>query len=90
MSQGKYVLDILGERGMLDYKLVDTPINLNVKLLPGQRKPLHDPRHYHKLVGKLNCLAITRSDIAFSMSVVSQFLQSPCDNQWDVAVHILC
>ena len=40
MSQRKYVLDILEETGMLDCKLVDTPMDLNVKLVPGQGEPL--------------------------------------------------
>ena len=34
MSQRKYVLDILEETGMLDCKLVDTPMDSNVKLVP--------------------------------------------------------
>ena len=39
MSQRKYALDILEETGMLDWKLVDTPMNPNVKLIPGQEEP---------------------------------------------------
>ena len=35
MSQRKYVLDLLEEIGMLDCKLVNTPMDLNVKLVPG-------------------------------------------------------
>ena len=34
MSQRKYVLDILEEIGLLDCKLVDTPMDSNVKLVP--------------------------------------------------------
>ena len=34
MSQRKYVLDILEKTGMLDCKLVDTPMDPNVKLVP--------------------------------------------------------
>ena len=41
-------------------------------------------------VVKLNYLTITRPDISFPVSVVSQFLQSPCDSHWDAAVRILC
>jgi hypothetical protein len=33
ISRRKYVLDILEETGMLDCKLVDTPMDPNVKLL---------------------------------------------------------
>ena len=65
-------------------------MDLNVKIVPGQGEPLQDPRRYQQLVGKLNYLTITRLDISFHVSVVSQFLQSPCDGHWDPAVHILC
>nr|CAN63843.1 hypothetical protein VITISV_036670 [Vitis vinifera] len=40
-------------------------------------------------IGKLNYLTITRPDIFFPVSVVSQFLQSPCDNHWDAMIRIL-
>ena len=36
MNQIKYALEILEETGMLDYKPVDTPMDLNLKLVPGQ------------------------------------------------------
>ncbi|RVW61826.1 Retrovirus-related Pol polyprotein from transposon RE2 [Vitis vinifera] len=74
---------------MLDCKPIDTPMDPNVKLIPGQGEPLGDPRRYRRLVGKLNYLTITRPDISFPVSVVSQFLQSPCDSHWDVVIHIL-
>ena len=40
ISQIKYTLDILVNTGMLDYKPVDTPMDPNVKLVPGQGEPL--------------------------------------------------
>ena len=80
LSQRKYALDILEETGMLDCKPIDTPMDPNVKLVPGQGEPLGDPGRYRRLVGKLNYLTITRPDISFPVSVVSQFLQSPCDS----------
>ena len=46
MSQRKYVLDILEEIGMLDCKHVDTPMDPDVKLVPGQGEPLRDPGRY--------------------------------------------
>ncbi|RVW40658.1 putative mitochondrial protein [Vitis vinifera] len=65
LSQRKYALDILEETGMLDCKLIDTPMDPNVKLVPGQGEPLGDPGRYRRLVGKLNYLTITRPDISF-------------------------
>ena len=42
MSQRKYVLDILEETGMLDCKPIDTLMDLNVKLVPGQEARLYE------------------------------------------------
>ena len=80
MSQRKYVLDILEEADMLNCKPVDTPMDSNVKRVPGQGEPLRDPGRYQQLVGRLNYLTITRPDISFPVSVVNQFVQSPCDS----------
>ena len=82
MSQRKYVLDILKETGMLDCKPVGTPMDPNVKLEPGQGEPLQDQGRYRRLVGRLNYLTITQSNISFPVSVVSQFLQLPSDSHW--------
>jgi hypothetical protein len=41
------------------------------------------------LVGKLNYLTVTRPDISFAVSVVSQFLNSPCEGHWDAVIRIL-
>ena len=84
-----HTLDILADTGMLDCKLVDTPKDLNVKLVPGQGKPLRDPGRYQRLVSKLNHPTITRPNMSFPVSVVNQFLQSPCDSHWDAAIPIL-
>ena len=80
ISQRKYTLDILIDTGMLDCKPVDTPMDPNVKLVPSQGELLRDLGRYRRLVGKLNYLTITQPDISFLVSVVSQFLQSPCDS----------
>ena len=90
ISQMKYTFDILIDTSMLDCKPVDTHMDLNVKLVLGQGEPLRDPRRYQRLQGKLNYLTITRPDISFPVNVVSQFLQSPCDSHWDVAIRTLC
>ncbi|KAK7376393.1 hypothetical protein VNO78_34678 [Psophocarpus tetragonolobus] len=89
ISQRKYALDILEEVGLMNFKHNDTPMDPYVKLLPSQGEPLLDPKKYRKLVGKLNYLTVTRPDISFAVSVVSQFLNSPCTRHWDVIIRIL-
>ena len=74
MSQRKYVLDILDETGMLEYIPIDTPMDSNVKLVPGQGEPLRDRGKYRRLLGRLNYLTITRPEISFPMSIVCRFI----------------
>ena len=59
---------------MLDCKPIDTPMDPNVKLVPREGKSLQDPVRYRQLVGRLHYLIITRPNISFHVSVVSQFL----------------
>jgi len=54
------MLDMLSEAGMLGCKAADTPMDPNLKLLPGQGKLLEDQERYRRLVEKLNCLTVTR------------------------------
>jgi len=78
--QRKYALDILEETGLMYSKFVDTSMDPNAKLLPNQKKPMSNPEQYRRLVEKLNYLTITRLDISFGVSVVSQFLNSSCED----------
>nr|KYP76939.1 Copia protein [Cajanus cajan] len=89
ISQRKYALDILEETGLMNSKPVDTPMDPNAKLLPSQGEPFSDPERYRRLVGKLNYLTVTRPDISFAVSVVSQFLNSPCAGHWNAVIRIL-
>ena len=73
----------------MNLNFVDTPMDPNIKLLPNQGEPLLDPEKYKRLVGKLNYLTVTRPDISFTVSVVSQFLNSPCEDHWNEVICIL-
>ncbi|XP_019184808.1 PREDICTED: uncharacterized protein LOC109179764 [Ipomoea nil] len=89
ISQRKYALDILKETGMSDCRPIDTPMDPNIKLVPEQGKPFSNPGRYRRLVGKLLYLTVTRPDISFAVSVVSQFFASPCDSHWEAVIRIL-
>ena len=82
-------MDIHEETCLLIVKPVDTLIDPNVKLLPNQEEPLSDSRRYRRLVGKLNYLTITLPDISSAVSVVNQFLNSPCQEHVNVLIWIL-
>jgi len=73
----------------MNSKSVDTLMDPNTKLLPNQREPMSDPEQYRRLVGKLNYFTVTYSDISLTVNVVSQFLNSPCKDHWNVVIRIL-
>ena len=89
LSQRKYVLDILEETGLLGSKLVETPVEPNVKLYEDQGELLSNPERYRRLVGKLNYLTITRLDISFAVSVLSQFMKDPRLPHWEAVIRIM-
>ncbi|XP_050896612.1 uncharacterized mitochondrial protein AtMg00810-like [Lathyrus oleraceus] len=89
ISQQKYAMGILEETSLLNAKPADTPMDPSVKLLPNQGEPLSDLGRYRRLVGKLNYLTVTRPNISFAVSVVSQFFNSPCQEHMTVVIWIL-
>ncbi|XP_019178412.1 PREDICTED: uncharacterized protein LOC109173591 [Ipomoea nil] len=88
LSQRKYVLDLLTETGKLGAKPCNTPMIPNSQLTP-EGEPFDDPERYRRLVGKLNYLIVTRPDITYSVSVVSQFMASPTVDHWRAVEQIL-
>ena len=59
ISQRKYILDLLKETSMSDYKPSETLMELNLKLRDSDKKVLVDTTRYQKLVGKLIYLSHT-------------------------------
>lgn len=51
--------------------------------------PLPDPNRYRRLIGKLNFLQHTRSDITFVVQHFSQFLQTSQSSHMLVGLHVL-
>ena len=74
---------------MLGSKPLDSPMDPNTKLLPDQGELLDDPGQYKRLVEKLNYLTATRLDVAFEISVISQFMNCPRKTHWDALIRIL-
>ncbi|CAL2254674.1 unnamed protein product [Prunus armeniaca] len=89
LSQRKYTLDLLAETGMLDCKPIDIPSEQNHKLGLYPDQVPTDKERYQRLVGKLIYLSHTRPDIAYAMSVVSQFMHSRSEDHMGVLMCIL-
>ncbi|GAA0148484.1 transmembrane signal receptor [Lithospermum erythrorhizon] len=88
VSQRKYTLDLLKETGILGCKTSSTAVELGNKDRMFQRKTV-DKKMYQQLVRKLIYLSHTRHDIAFTVSLVSQYIHDPCQGYLDVVYRIL-
>jgi hypothetical protein len=88
-SQRKYTLDILQDIGYLDSKPVTTPMEPNLKLMPDEGDFVDDPDTYRRLVGKLIYITITRPDISYAVSIVSQFMTHPRVPHMNAVIRIL-
>ena len=77
ICQRKYALDLLEETGMLGCKPVTSPMEQNVDWWDHATALVEDAGLYRRLVGKLIFLTVTRPDISYAVSVLSQFMQAP-------------
>ncbi|KAL6343079.1 hypothetical protein AAG906_017891 [Vitis piasezkii] len=89
VSQRKYVLDLLGETGLVGCKPVETLVDSNVKIDTQKVNNPVDSGRYQHLVGKLIYLSYTRPDIAFAVSWVSQIMHAPAEEHMVAVYRIL-
>ena len=89
LSQRKYALDLLQETGMSGCQPVDTPIEEGLKLCIEPNQVSTHKGIYQRLVGKLMYLAQTRPDLAYALSVVSQYMHNPREQHMNAVMRIL-
>ena len=77
VTQHKYTQDLIQLAGLTTATMVDTPMEVNVKLRQDEGELPQDPSLYRKLVGSLIYLTITRPNISFAVHTVSKFMQNP-------------
>jgi hypothetical protein len=89
LNQRKYILDLLTETGMTGCKAAETPMDPNVKLKSAAEDEIIDRERYQRLAGRLIYLSHTRPDIAFAVSVISQFMHAPGPAHFEAVFRIL-
>ncbi|OAE32015.1 hypothetical protein AXG93_2772s1250 [Marchantia polymorpha subsp. ruderalis] len=77
VTQRQYIREMLTEFGLDKCKPAPTPMMEKLRLLPDMQAPPADSALYQRMVGKLIFLTHTRVDIAFAVSIVSRFMNSP-------------
>ncbi|KAJ9565985.1 hypothetical protein OSB04_001951 [Centaurea solstitialis] len=77
VKQECFAKKILKVAGMQDCNPTQCPIEPGLKLTKAADEPEVEATHYRKLVGCLRYLVHTRPDLAYSVGVVSRYMQSP-------------
>ena len=67
----------------------DTPVEEGLKLCVETNQVPVDKGRYQRLVGRLMYLAHTRPDLAYALSIVSQFMHNPGEQHMNVVMRIL-
>ncbi|CAH9079365.1 unnamed protein product, partial [Cuscuta epithymum] len=89
LCQRKYILDIISEAGLLGAKPSSFPMEQNHSLALVTGDLLADPESYRRLVGRLIYLSFTRPDLAYSVHILSQFMQAPRREHWSAALRVV-
>jgi hypothetical protein len=89
LSQRQYCLDLLVETGDLGCKPSSIPMDPSPKLHHDDNPPYTDITSYRTLVGKLLYLTNIRSDIAFPVQQLCQFLDCPTQLHYKAAHKVL-
>ena len=89
LTQGKYARTLLERFIMEQCKTTATPLQQNLKLSSDDGTKQVDATLYRKLVGSMIYLTTTRPDLAYSVSVLSQFMSRPIDSHWNAAKCVL-
>ncbi|GKV43433.1 hypothetical protein SLEP1_g50721 [Rubroshorea leprosula] len=89
LSQRKYALDILTETGTIGARPSPFPMEQHHQLHSATGPLLSNPAQYRRLVGRLLYLTITRLDICYSVSILTQFMQNPRQEHHEAAMRVL-
>lgn len=89
LTQGKYARNLLERFRMEQCKTAATPLQQNLKLSSDDGTKQVDATLYRQLVGSLIYLTTTWPDLAYSVSVLSQFMSRPLDSHWNAAKCVL-
>lgn len=89
LTEGKYVRWFPKKFRMEQCKTTSVPLQQNLKLCRDDGSKEVDATLYGQLVGSLIYLTTTRPDLAYYVSVLSQFMSKPLESHWVAAKSVL-
>ena len=77
VSQGKYIKDMIKKFGMIDSKVISTPMGTNGNLDSDASGNMVDQKLYRSMIGSLLYVTASRPDVMFSVCMCARFQASP-------------
>lgn len=89
LCQTKYIQDLLIKTGLQHAKLAKTPMSTGTKLVKATNDHFTDPTLYRSTTGALQYATITRPDISYAVSKLSQYMAQPLKIHWQACKKVL-
>lgn len=101
MSQRKYALELVFKSGLGRARPLETPLELNKKLTSvhydeciqhdntNSDHLLKEPESYQRLVKSLIYLTMIKSDLAFAVQVLNQYIHYPKKSYMEAAIRVV-
>ncbi|KAL0361757.1 UNVERIFIED_CONTAM: Retrovirus-related Pol polyprotein from transposon RE1 [Sesamum radiatum] len=89
LTQTKYIKDIIADTGLSNAKAATTPLPPGIKFSTTAENQLLNPEFYRRLIGRLLYLSFSRPDISHATQQLSQYMQTPCQQHWNAALHLV-
>jgi hypothetical protein len=89
LCQEAYAKKILQSCAMEDCNPTQIPMEPRLKLSKRSKAPAVDATEYRSVIGSLRYLMNTRPDLAYSVGIVSRYMEAPTTEHWAEVKHIL-
>ena len=89
MSQGKYIKDMIKKFGMIDSKVISTPMGTNGNLDSDASGNMVDQKLYRSMIGSLLYVTASRPYVIFSVCMCARFQASPRESHLKATKRIL-
>ncbi|GKA61861.1 putative RNA-directed DNA polymerase [Tanacetum coccineum] len=89
LSQKKYILKLLQSAGLSSCNPVSSPMVTSSSLSLDDSTAFSNPVKYRQVVDSLQYVTLSRSDIAFVVNKVCQYMHAPTENHWSAVKRIL-
>nr|XP_020185481.1 uncharacterized mitochondrial protein AtMg00810-like [Aegilops tauschii subsp. strangulata] len=74
---------------MLNFKPAPTPVDMKAEVSALEGSLASDAAFYHSIVGALQYLTLTRSDLQYAVQQVCLHMHAPRDSHWTLVKRIL-